>query len=98
MPSILTENPLPTPTEQATNDPATAVQNVINQILGSSNPQAVFQQVLNAIPNGQQLYAEMNKYGNGNPQTAFMNYASQMSKQSLAQQIKQNFLSKFGLG
>jgi len=36
----------------------------------------------------------VSQYGNGDPKTAFMNYAAQTGKQGLAQQI----LQKLGLG
>ena len=90
MPSILSEN---TPS-QTNNNPVGAVNNLVNQIMGSANPQAAFQQMLNSSPDCKNAMNLINQYGNGDPRQAFMNYASQMGKTGLAQQI----LQKLGLG
>jgi len=69
------------------------VNNVINQILNSTNPQSAFQQILQQSPDAQQAMQLINQYGNGNPQQAFINYMNSTGKQNLGQQI----LSKLGL-
>ena len=70
------------------------VINIINEILGSANPQETFQAMLNKIPNGQNLWQQFQQYGNGDPSKAVANYAAQTGKQSIAQNILQNL----GLG
>lgn len=70
------------------------ISNVINQILGSANPQQAFQQVLQQSPDAQKAMNLISQYGNGDPKQAFMNYASQTGKQGLAQEI----IQKLGLG
>ena len=70
------------------------VTNIINQILSSANPQAAFSEVLNKIPNGQNLWQQFQMYGNGDPSKAVANYAAQTGKQNIAQQV----LNNLGLG
>ena len=70
------------------------ISNLVNQILGSANPQQAFQQVLQSSPDAQNAMNMITQYGNGDPKQAFMNYAAQTGKQGLAQQI----LQKLGLG
>lgn len=93
MASILSGNQFPQQ-QQIANDPANAVNNLVNQVLNSVNPQQTFQQILQQSPEAQNAMQMINQYGNGDPKQAFMNYASQMGKQGLAQQI----LQKLGLG
>ena len=69
------------------------ISNIANQILGSANPQQAFQQVLQQNKEAQNAWNLVTQYGNGDPKTAFMNYAAQTGKQGLAQQI----LQKLGL-
>jgi len=90
MPSILSGNTTPS---QTTN-PASAVGNIVNQIMNSANPKQAFQQMLDSSPDCKNAMNLINQYGNGDPKQAFMNYASQTGKQGLAQQI----LQKLGLG
>ena len=89
MPSILSGNPQPS----QTNNPVGAVNNLVNQIMSSANPQAAFQQMLDSSPDCKNAMNLINQYGNGDPRQAFMNYASQTGKTGIAQQI----LSKLGL-
>ena len=100
MPSILTDNPLPPTGTQTTqgnsDDTAKSVKNVIDQILGSPNPQAVFNQILEQYPAAKNAMQLINQYGNGDPQKAFMAYSAQ-GRQSLGQSIITNFLGKFGI-
>ena len=91
MPSILSNNTQPS---QMNNNPVGAVKNLVDQIMNSANPQAAFQQMLDSSPDCKSAMSLINQYGNGDPKTAFLNYASQTGKQGLAQQI----LSKLGLG
>ena len=70
------------------------ISNIASQILGSANPQEAFQQILQQNKEAQNAWNLVNQYGNGDPKTAFMNYASQTGKQGLAQQI----LQKLGIG
>ena len=89
MPSILSGNPQP-----QNNNPVGAVNNLVQQIMNSANPQAAFQQMLNSSPDCKQAMNLIQQYGNGDPRQAFLNYASQTGKQGIAQQI----LFKLGLG
>lgn len=89
MPSILSNNK-----PQATQNPVEIVNNLANQILSSADPQQAFNQVLNASPDAKNAMDLINKYGNGDPKQAFMNYAAASGKQSFAQSI----LQKLGLG
>ena len=89
MPSILSNNP-----EPQTNSPVSAVKNLVDQIMGSANPQAAFQQMLNSSPDCKNAMNLVQQYGNGDPKQAFLNYAAQTGKSGIAQQI----LQKLGLG
>jgi len=91
MPSILSGNTQP---QQTNNNPVGAVNNLVQQIMNSANPQAAFQQMLNSSPDCKNAMNLIQQYGNGDPKQAFLNYASQTGKQGIAQQI----LSKLGLG
>lgn len=90
MASILSENPSVSQT-QNNNNPITAVNNIIGQILNSVNPQQTFQQVISQNKDAQNAMNLINQYGNGDPRQAFLNYASQTGKQSIAQEIMQKF-------
>lgn len=90
MASILSENPSVSQT-QSSNNPITAVNNIIGQILNSVNPQQTFQQVISQNKDAQNAMNLINQYGNGDPRQAFLNYASQTGKQSIAQEIMQKF-------
>lgn len=57
--------------------------------MNSADPKQTFNQVVSNIDNGQQAINLINQYGNGDPKTAFMNYAAQQGKSALAQQIMQ---------
>ena len=69
------------------------MNNIINQILGSANPQQMFNQILSQSPDAKNAMNLINQYGNGNPKQAFMAYANQTGRQELAKQI----LNKLGL-
>ena len=74
-------------------NPAGIVNNLVNQIMSSVNPQQAFNQVLSASPDAKNAMNLINQYGNGDPRTAFMNYMVATGKQSLGQSI----LQKLGL-
>jgi hypothetical protein len=90
MPPILSNNN-PQPPK---NNPVSAVRDIVDQIMRSSNPQAAFQQMLDSSPDCKNAMNLINQYGNGDPKQAFLNYASQTGKSGIAQQI----LQKLGLG
>ena len=87
MASMLSNNPLPE--QPQTNDILGSVRSIVNQIVNSANPQQMFQQTIGSTKEGQQAMNLIQQYGNGDPRQAFLNYASQMGKQGLAQQIMQ---------
>lgn len=100
MGSILSSNPSPQTTADTTN-PLETINNLINKILGSANPQATFQQFLNSNEEARNAYNLMNQYGNGDPKAAFTNYAAATGKQSMGQQLMQGliqpFMNRFGM-
>lgn len=95
MGSILTESPLGNQSDP--NKMVAAAKGLVDNILNSANPQATFQQILNSNQNAKNAMDAINEFGNGDPRQAFMNYANAKGKQTLAQQIMQGFLSKFGI-
>ena len=86
MPSILSNQ---MPEQNPMNDPISSVKNIVNQIMNSVNPQQTFNQTIGNTKEGQEAMNLIKQYGNGDPRQAFMNYASKMGKQELAQQIMQ---------
>ena len=86
MPSILSNQ---MPEQPQMNDIVGSVKNIVNQIMNSANPQQMFNQTIGSTKEGQEAMNLIQQYGNGDPRQAFMNYASQMGKQGLAQQIMQ---------
>lgn len=95
MGSILSNSPSQ-PTQQTAQNPLEAINNLINGILESPDPNATFQQMLNASPELKSKWDEMNRYGNGDPKAAFINYMNATGKQAIGQNIMQVFKSKFG--
>lgn len=91
MASILSNNSQQS--QMISNNPIAGINNIINQIMGSINPQQTFNQILSQSPEAQQAMNLINQYGNGNPQQAFMNYMAATGKQNLGQSI----LQKLGL-
>lgn len=61
--------------------------------MSSIDPNTTFQKVIGSSPDAQKGMEIVQKYGNGDPKTAFMNYMAEQGKQALGQQI----LSKLGL-
>ena len=86
MASILSNSQSP---DQQTQSPVTIVNNLINQILNSADPQQTFNQVLSSNKDAQNAMNLINQYGNGDPKAAFINYMNSTGKQSLGQQIMQ---------
>ena len=91
MPSILSSNQMQTNESQ---NPSGIVNNIINQILSSVNPQQTFNQILASNQQAQNAMNLVNQYGNGDPKTAFMNYMNSTGRQSIGQEI----MKKLGLG
>lgn len=105
MASILSRNPLSTPNlnnqaapgfsqpvqPQAQNDPLFQINAMIQQVLGSPDPNAAFQQILKASPEAQNAMNIIMQYGNGDPKTAFDNFAVAQSKQAFGEEIKKKF-------
>lgn len=58
--------------------------------MGSADPTQTFNQMVSSMPQGQEALNKIKEYGNGDPKTAFMNFAAQQGKQALAQQIMQS--------
>ena len=77
-----------TPVEDQTINQA---NKLVNQIMGSANPQAMFNQMLSSNPDAQNAMNLINQYGNGDPKAAFFNYMNAQSKQALGQQLIQRF-------
>lgn len=57
--------------------------------MGSADPNQTFNQMVSNMPQGQEALDKIKTYGNGDPKTAFMNFAAQQGQQMLAQQIMQ---------
>lgn len=57
--------------------------------MGSKDPNQTFNQIVSNIQGGQEALNKIKEYGNGDPKTAFINYAAQQGQQMLAQQIIQ---------
>lgn len=57
--------------------------------MNSADPNKTFSQVVSNIQGGQDALNLIKQYGNGDPKTAFINYASQQGKTVMAQQIMQ---------
>ena len=68
-----------------------AVNNLINQIMSSPNPQATFQQMLNNNKEAKAAYDNVLKYGNGDPKVGLMNYVAQTGQQNALQQLMNLF-------
>ena len=69
MPSILSGN-----TPQNNSNPVVVVKNLVDQIMNSTDPQAAFQQMLNSSPDCKNAMDLINRYGNGDPKQAFLNF------------------------
>ena len=87
MASILSNNN--TQNSTSDNNIMNKVEGVISQIINSTNPQQTFNSLLQKSPEAKQAMDLINQYGNGDPKQAFLNYAAQTGRQSLAQQIFQ---------
>ena len=65
------------------------LEGITNKILGSVNPQETFNKLVSSNPDAQNALNICNQYGNGDPKTAFMNYAAQNGKNAAAKLIMQ---------
>ena len=61
--------------------------------MSSANPQATFNNIVANNPDAKNALDITNQYGNGDPKTAFMNYARQKGQEAFAQRI----MNMFGL-
>lgn len=57
--------------------------------MASANPQATFNNIVANNKGAKTALDITNQYGNGDPKTAFMNYARQKGQDALAQRIMQ---------
>jgi len=73
------------------NNPIAGINNIINQILNSVNPQNTFQQILQQSSDAKNAMQLINQYGNGDPKQAFINYMNSTGKQNLGKEILQRF-------
>ena len=70
-------------------NPIQAINDVIKQIMSSVNPQEMFNKICANNQDAKNAVDLINKYGNGDPRSAFMNMMVQEGKQNLGQQIMQ---------
>lgn len=63
------------------------VNNLVNQVMSSADPNQTFNQMVSKIDGGQNALKLIQQYGNGDPKTAFMNYAAQNGKSAMAELI-----------
>jgi hypothetical protein len=78
-----------TPAQETTQNPSAGISSLINQILGATNPQQSFNQMLQSSQDAQNAMNIINQYGNGDPKAAFLSYAQQKGQSVIAQQIMQ---------
>ena len=64
---------------------------MVNQILTANNPQQAFNEVLSTNKDAQNAMELINKYGNGDPKAAFINYMNSQGKQEMGKRIMQQF-------
>lgn len=57
--------------------------------MGATNPQETFNKLLSENQDAQNAMNLINQYGNGDPKTAFLNYAAQQGKTNIAAAIMQ---------
>lgn len=69
------------------------INNFASEILSSMDPQKKFNDFISSSQDAKNGMDIVNKYGNGDPKTAFMNYAKEKGKQEIAKQI----MMKLGL-
>ena len=86
MSSIVFNSPSPE-TNNSNNSTKGTVDNLINKIMGSVNPKDTFNKMVGSDPKMSNAMNLINQYGNGDPKTAFMNYAQQMGKTAVADSI-----------
>lgn len=79
------------PAQNQQMNPLDAANKLVQQIMGSQDPNQAFTQMLQANPQAQQVMALINQYGNGDPKAGLMNYAASLGQQAVAQQVAHNF-------
>jgi len=84
-------SPTETPIQDIPNPQMGQLNNLVNQIMGSINPQQAFSNLLATNKDAKNAMDLINQYGNGDPKTAFMNYMNSQGKQALGQQLMQRF-------
>ena len=92
MPSILSNNA----TSIDIQGPMQAANDLASQIMSTPNPQETFYKMLDQNPELKEKWDLMNKYGNGDPKAAFMNYMGSNGKQTFGNMIIQWLGNKLG--
>jgi len=64
-----------------------AMNDLVNQILTSPNPQESFNKLLETNREAKAAYDAILQYGNGDPKSAIINYAVSTGKQNMLQGI-----------
>lgn len=83
MPSMVFQHQTP-----ETNIPSKGtVDGLVSKILGSANPQETFNSMLSQNRDAKTAMDICNQYGNGDPKTAFFNYAREKGQNNLANSI-----------
>lgn len=62
---------------------------IVNQIMGSANPQEAFNRMLSTNKDASNAFNIVQQYGNGDAKAAFINYANSCGKTAIAQKIIQ---------
>lgn len=83
----------PAASTPAQSDPVAAANALVNQVMGSSDKNAAFNQILSASPEAQQVMQWIQQYGNGDPKAGMLNWAAANGRSALAQEL----IQKFGL-
>lgn len=79
------------PVQNQQMNPLDAANKLVQQIMGSQDPNQAFAQMLQTNPQAQQIMALINQYGNGDPKAGMMNYAASLGQQAVAQNIAHGF-------
>lgn len=74
-------------------DPVASAQLLVQQIMGSNDRNAAFQQIIASSPEAQQAMNLIMQYGNGDPKAAMINMAAAQGRTAFADQV----IQKFGL-
>ena len=65
------------------------IEGIANKIMQSANPQATFNNIVANNKDAKTALDITNQYGNGDPRTAFFNYAAEKGKNAAANKILQ---------